>query len=153
MPQHQGVEEAPQGRQVLLLGGDAEAELVEIPPDQAGGDLRAAPPPARRPGPVDPGEELAHGVDVGPPRVRVADLAGEEFLPDERRGRPGRRPPGQAEPGHRPGRRLWQVNWRCSLGLPKTQGRVDEDGMPRYRVGCTRILVTKISASGMPPMG
>ena len=69
---------------MLLFGGDGAGQAIEVAADlprRQAGQLAAIG--------VGPGEEAAHGMGIGPPRVGVADAGGKEFLPDER-GQPAR---------------------------------------------------------------
>lgn len=63
---------------MLLFGGHTGLKLVDILADLAGADA----------GELDalaggPGEELPHGMGIGPPGVGIPDFTLEEFIPDE----------------------------------------------------------------------
>ena len=72
---HQGIEEVAQRRQGLVLGRRSVGELVQEPSGQAGCDLVELQPLI-----LAPGEEPAHLVGVGGPRVGVGDPRGEELI-------------------------------------------------------------------------
>ena len=72
---HQDVEEVPERRQGLVLGGVAPRELVQEPAGPAGGDLVQLQSLV-----LTPGEEPSHLVGVGGPGVGVGEPRGEELV-------------------------------------------------------------------------
>ena len=69
VPQHQPVEEAAQGGKMLLLGRDAGMQFVVVRAHPAGRDL-----PQLQPVRLAPVQELAHGVKIGPPGMRIPEF-------------------------------------------------------------------------------
>ena len=78
MSGHQDVEEVAQCREGLVLGRRPVGEFVQEPAGQAGGDLVQLQSLV-----LAPGEEPAHLVGVGGPRVGVRDPGREELVRGE----------------------------------------------------------------------
>lgn len=78
MALHQAIEEVPQGRQMLVARGDARRgpQLLKILPHMPRRDLCQLAPAVLR----DPVKKQLHGVQVGAPRMFIADGSEEEFL-------------------------------------------------------------------------
>ena len=84
MPVHEPVEEPSNRRQVDPFGWDTNLQRLEVRADVTGGNSRQLDAAL-----LDPGEELADGVQVVLAGVGVGDLGLEEFLPGELGGAAG----------------------------------------------------------------
>ena len=82
-----------QSREGLVLGRGGPGELVQEPAGQAGRDLVQLQPLV-----LAPGEEPAHLVGVGGPRVGVRDSRGEELVRGEAGARAGPHEDGREGP-------------------------------------------------------
>ena len=84
MPGHEGVEEMPERREGLVLGGRAPRQLLQEPAGLTGRDLSQLQSLV-----LAPGEKLADGPGVGPASVGVGDPRGEELVRGEAGGPAG----------------------------------------------------------------